>query len=135
MPLLVYWSYMNGYVSNVEKQSLENQNFRTVLYTSGHLQLVVMSLRPGEDIGEEVHNLDQFIRIEKGSGKAVLDGEESDIADGSAVVIPAGAKHNIINTSSEDMKLYTLYGPPNHADGTVHVTKAEAEAAEHEHHH
>lgn len=126
---------MKGYVSNIEQKSLENENFRTVLYTSGHLQLVVMSLKSGEDIGEEVHQLDQFIRVEKGSGKAVLDGEESAIADGSAVVIPSGTKHNIINTSSETMKLYTLYGPPNHPDGTVHATKAEAEAAEREHNH
>lgn len=122
---------MNGYVENIEKRSLANEYFREVLYTDERLQLVVMSLKPGEDIGEEVHELDQFIRVEKGEGKAVLDGEERTLADGSVVIVPAGAKHNIINTSGTDaMKLYTLYAPPNHAPGTVHTTKAEAEAAE-----
>lgn len=123
---------MNGYVTNVEKDALENEYFRKVLYTSGHLQLVLMSLKPSEDIGEEVHQLDQFIRVEKGTGKSVLDGEERPLEDGSSVVIPAGTKHNIINVSTtEPLKLYTLYGPPNHKDGTIHKTKAEAEAAEH----
>lgn len=122
---------MKGYVANIEGETLENENFRRVLYTDERVQLVVMSLLPQEDIGEEVHNLDQFIRIEKGEGKAVLDGEESTISGSSVVIIPAGVKHNIINTSAEDpMKLYTLYAPPNHAPGTVHTTKAEAEASE-----
>ena len=122
---------MKGYVANIEELSLANENFRKVLYTDTRLQLVVMSLRPGEDIGEEVHELDQFIRVEAGEGKAVLDGVEEVIRDGSAIVIPQGTRHNIINTSSEHpMKLYTLYAPPEHKDGTVHVTKAEALANE-----
>lgn len=125
---------MNGYVTNIEKDALENEYFRKVLYTSGHLQLVVMSLKPGEDIGEEAHQLDQFIRVERGAGKSMLDGEERVLEDGSSVVIPAGTRHNIINTSAtEPLKLYTLYGPPNHKDGTIHKTKAEAEADEGEH--
>src|SRR3990167_9828425 len=124
----VLYKNMNGLVTNIEKESLKNEYFRKVLYTSKHLQLVVMSLRPGEDIGEEVHQLDQFIRVEKGEGKAVLDGQESALKDGSVVIIPQGVRHNIINTSStEPLKLYTLYAPPNHKDGTIHKTKAEAE--------
>jgi len=130
----VLYKNMNGFVTTIEKESLENEYFRKVLYTSKHLQLVLMSLRPGEDIGEEVHQLDQFIRVESGEGKSVLGGEESALADGSAVVVPAGVRHNIINTSAtEPLKLYTLYGPPNHKDGTIHKTKAEAEADEGEH--
>lgn len=125
---------MKGYIANIEKASLDNQNFRRVLYTAKNSQLVVMSLLPNEDIGEEVHQLDQFIRCEAGQGKAILDGVEHDIADGFAVVVPAGAKHNIINTSAVDpLKLYTIYSPPNHLDGTVHETKANAEADEEEH--
>lgn len=122
---------MKGYVANIEQLSLQNSYFRQVLYTDTRLQLVVMSLKPNEDIGEEVHQLDQFIRVEKGEGKAVLDGEESVLQDGSVVIIPAGTKHNIINTSSsEPLKLYTLYAPPNHKDGIIHKTKEEAEADE-----
>ena len=122
---------MNGYVDNIEKSTLENENFRKVLYTAKNSQLVLMSLKPGEDIGEEVHELDQFLRIEKGTGKAVLDGVEYEIGDGSAIVVPAGTGHNIINTSSqEEMKLYTLYSPPEHQDGVVRATKEEAEANE-----
>jgi mannose-6-phosphate isomerase-like protein (cupin superfamily) len=122
---------MKGFVGDIEKASLENEYFRKVLYTDARVQLVVMSLKPLEDIGEEVHALDQFIRVEQGDGKAVLDGVESAIKDGSAVIIPAGTRHNIINTSSaQPMKLYTLYAPPNHKDGTIHVTKADAEANE-----
>ncbi|MES2135081.1 MAG: cupin domain-containing protein [Patescibacteria group bacterium] len=125
---------MNGFVTNIEKESLENENFRTVLYTDNRLQLVVMNLKPNEDIGEEVHTLDQFIRVEKGEGKSVLDGEEKALADGFAVIIPAGARHNIVNTSSVNpLKLYTLYAPPNHREGTVHKTKADAIADEGEH--
>ncbi len=120
------------YVSNIEKDTLENDNFRKVLNTTDKSQLVVMSLLPGEDIGEEVHSVDQFIRIEQGSGHAVLDGEEFDIEDDSAIVIPAGTTHNIVNTGSSDMKLYTIYTPPEHPDGTVHETKEEALAAEDE---
>ncbi len=118
---------MNGYVDNIEKISLENEAFRTVLYTTHNAQLVVMSLQPGEEIGVEIHGQDQFIRIESAKGLSVLNGEEHEISDGSAVVIPAGVKHNIINTSDEHMKLYTLYTPPHHKNGTVHRTKAEAE--------
>lgn len=122
---------MHGYIGNIEHDSLENEDFRRVLYTAKNQQLVLMSLKPLEDIGEEVHTLDQFFRCEKGEGKAVLNGEEHEIRDGYVVVVPAGALHNIINTSAtEPLKLYTLYSPPNHADGTVHHTKAEAEAAD-----
>lgn len=119
---------MKGYVTNIEKNSLENEYFRKVLYTDHNCQLVVMSLLVGEDIGEEVHDVDQFLRIEQGSGKAVLDGTSHELFDGSVVVVPAGTKHNIINTGSSPMKLYTLYMPPHHRDGVVHKTKAEAEA-------
>ncbi|MDD2657065.1 MAG: cupin domain-containing protein [Candidatus Pacebacteria bacterium] len=125
---------MKGFVTNIEQASIENDYFRKVLYTDEHVQLVVMSLKPSEDIGEEVHQLDQFIRVEAGEGSAVLDGVAHPIQDGSAIVIPQGTRHNIINTSSENpMKLYTLYAPPNHKDGKVHETKAEAEADEAEH--
>jgi len=118
---------MKGYVENIEQKTLANEYFREVLYTDERLQLVVMSLLPNEDIGEEVHGLDQFIRIEKGEGKAVLDGVEHAIGDGSAVVIPKGTRHNIINTSStESLKLYTLYAPPDHKDHLIHKTKADA---------
>lgn len=119
---------MNGYTTNIEKASLENENFRKVLYTDKNSQLVLMSLTVGEDIGEEVHDVDQFLRIEKGTGTAILNGISHDLADGSVVVVPAGVKHNIINTSAESMKLYSLYMPPHHRDGTVHATKAEAQA-------
>lgn len=122
---------MKGFVANIEKLSIENECFRKVLYTSKNSQLVVMSLKPGEDIGEEIHQLDQFIRCEAGVGKAVLDGVTHKISNGFSIVVPAGAKHNIINTSSsEALKLYTVYSPPNHRDGVVHKTKAEAEAGE-----
>ncbi len=120
---------MKGYVKNIEKLSLENENFRKVLYTAKNSQLVVMSLKSGEDIGEEIHQLDQFIRCESGEGKAILDGVEHIIGDGFAVLVPAGARHNLVNTSQEKpLKLYTLYSPPNHKDGVTHKTKAEAEA-------
>lgn len=120
---------MKGYVTNIEKDSLENENFRRVLYTAKNSQLVLMSLEPKEEIGEEVHTLDQFIRVEKGNGLAVLDGVEHQIADGSAVVVPAGTKHNIINSSEiAKMKLYTVYSPPEHRDQVIHKTKAEAMA-------
>lgn len=125
---------MKGYVANIEKESLENEYFRKVLYTDKNVQLVVMSLNPGEDIGEEVHQLDQFIRVEAGEGKSVLDGIEYELRDGYAIVIPQGTRHNIINTSAvKSMKLYTVYAPPNHKDGTVHKTRAEADADESEH--
>lgn len=118
---------MKGYIANIEDLTIQNEFFRKVLYTDTRLQLVVMSLRPGEDIGMETHDLDQFIRVEAGEGKAVLDGEEHVLRDGSVVIVPQGTEHNIINTSSEyPLKLYTLYAPPEHKDGTVHATKAEA---------
>ncbi len=122
---------MKGYIANIEKLTLENTTFRKVLYTGKHSQLVLMSLKPNEEIGEEVHHLDQFIRCESGEGKAILDGAEHALSDGFAVLVPAGAKHNIINTSStSDLKLYTLYAPAEHKDGTVHQTKADALALE-----
>ncbi len=125
---------MKGYVQNIEEKTLANEYFREVLFTAPHMQLVVMSLLPKEEIGAETHQLDQFIRVEKGEGLAVLDGEESKIGDGSVVIVPAGTLHNIINTSeTEKMKLYTVYAPPNHKEGTIHRTKAEAEADEGEH--
>lgn len=112
---------------------MENEYFRQVLYTDKNVQLVIMSLLPSEDIGEEVHDLDQFIRIEAGTGMAVLDGVEHAIADGSAIVVPQGVRHNIINGASAPMKLYTLYAPPDHKDVTIHKTKAEAQADEGDH--
>ncbi len=119
---------MNGYITNIEQLSIENENFRKVLYTDKNSQLVLMSLNAGEDIGMEVHDVDQFFRVEKGNGTAILNGTSHDIGDGSVIVIPAGTEHNIINSGSESMKLYTLYMPPHHKDGVVHATKAEAEA-------
>jgi mannose-6-phosphate isomerase-like protein (cupin superfamily) len=125
---------MKGFVTNIEQASLENEYFRKVLYTDERVQLVVMSLLPGEDIGEEVHQLDQFIRVESGEGSSVLDGVTHELKDGYAIVIPQGMMHNIINTSTtEPMKLYTVYAPPNHKDGTIHKTKADAQADEGEH--
>lgn len=122
---------MKGFISNIEKETLENANFRKVLYTGKHSQLVLMSLRPGEDIGLEVHpDSDQFFRIEKGKGRCHIDGNERDIEDGAAIVVPAGAVHNITNISAdEDLKLYTIYSPAHHKDGTVRATKKEAEAS------
>lgn len=120
---------MKGYVTNIEKLSLENQNFRKVLYTDKNSQLVLMSLLAGEEIGEEVHNgIDQFLRVERGTGKVVLDDVSHDLVGGSAILVPAGTKHNIINTGSNEMKLYTLYMPPHHRDGVIHKTKIDAEA-------
>ncbi len=128
---------MAGYLVDIEKKSLENSYFREVLFTGPHSQLVVMSLAPGEDIGMETHgHVDQFIRVEAGRGKAILNGEEYNLEDGSAVVIPAGTEHNIVNSSqTEPLKLYTIYSPPEHPHGTVHKNKAEAIAYEKEHHH
>jgi mannose-6-phosphate isomerase-like protein (cupin superfamily) len=119
---------MNAYVQDIENLSTNNTDFRRVLYTSKHCQLVVMSLKPKEEIGAEVHKLDQFFRVEEGSGEAVLDGVRREIRAGFAVVVPAGAHHNIINTGRVSLKLYTLYAPPNHRDGVVHHTRADAEA-------
>jgi mannose-6-phosphate isomerase-like protein (cupin superfamily) len=126
---------MTGYILNIEEKTLQNENFREVLYTAQHSQLVLMSLLPNEEIGMEIHEIvDQFIRIESGTGKAILNGEEHELSDGVAVIVPAGTKHNIINTSSDKkMKLYTVYSPAHHKDGTVHKTKAEAEADSQDH--
>lgn len=128
---------MAGYVTNIEEQSLQNDNFREVLFTAGNMQLVLMSLEPGEDIGMETHDdVDQFIRVEAGQGKAVLNGEEHQLEDGSSVVIPAGTEHNVANSSqSEPLKLYTIYAPPEHPKGTIHKDKAEAVEYEKAHHH
>jgi mannose-6-phosphate isomerase-like protein (cupin superfamily) len=119
---------MKGFINNIEDLAVRNSDFRQVLYTAKHCQLVLMALKPKEDIGAEVHKLDQFFRVEEGSGEAVLDGITTAISTGFAVLVPAGTKHNIINTGSIPMKLYTLYSPPNHRDGIVHHTRADAEA-------
>ena len=116
---------MKGYVTNIEQATLENNDYRQVLYTTNKSQLVLMCLRPGEEIGEEVHTLDQFLRIESGNGKAILNDIEYDVTDGSAVVVPEGTKHNFINTGETDLKLYTIYTPPEHKDGIVEATKAD----------
>jgi len=119
---------MKGYKGSIEKITIENDNFRKVLYTAGHSQLVVMSLKPNEEIGMEVHEEnDQFFRFEKGMGKVIIDGNEYEVTDGDAVIVPSGAHHNVINTSSSDsLKLYTIYSPAHHRDQVVHVTKEEA---------
>ncbi|MFA5840711.1 MAG: cupin domain-containing protein [Candidatus Paceibacterota bacterium] len=120
---------MKGYNANIEKDTIENTNFRKVLYTGKHCQLVLMSLKPNEEIGMEVHtDNDQFFRFEKGEGKCIIDGNEYILTDGSVIIVPSGAEHNIINTSStDDLKLYTIYSPAHHKDGIVRATKAEAE--------
>lgn len=119
---------MKGFNINIEKETLENDNFRKVLYTSTHSQLVLMSLLPNEDIGMEVHpDNDQFFRFEQGEGKCIIDGNEYELQDGSVIVVPAGAEHNIINTSSTNsLKLYTIYSPAHHKDGIIRKTKQEA---------
>ncbi len=121
---------MNGYVTNIERDTLANEDFRRVLFTGPNIQLVLMTLRPGEEIGLEIHDgHDQFIRVEAGAGLALLNGKRNALADGSAVVIPAGVEHNVINTSADaPLRLYTLYSPPEHPKGTVHRTKRDAEA-------
>ena len=123
---------MSGYSINIEERTLAGNNFREVLYTTARSQLVIMTLQPGEEIGMEHHEgHDQFIRVEEGTGVAILDGEKHALEDGVAVVIPAGTEHNVINTSHDKpMRLYTIYSPPNHPDGTIHRTKADAEAYE-----
>ncbi len=127
---------MTGFADNIEKLTKENDNFRKVLFTGEHMQLVLMTLLPGEDIGLEVHNnVDQFFRVDAGHGKVVMNGQEQDIEDGFAVLVPAGTEHNIVNTGDEPLRLYTIYAPPNHPDGTVHATKAEADEYEATHHH
>jgi mannose-6-phosphate isomerase-like protein (cupin superfamily) len=123
---------MKGFHANIEKDTLENTNFRKVLYTGKHSQLVLMSLKPKEEIGMEVHNEnDQFFRFEKGQGKVIIDGNEYEVTDGSAIVVPTGAEHNVINTSeTDDLKLYTIYSPAHHKDGIARATKEEAVAQE-----
>ncbi|OGM05570.1 cupin [Candidatus Woesebacteria bacterium RIFCSPHIGHO2_01_FULL_39_32] len=123
---------MKGYHANIEKLSLSNTNFRKVLFTAKYCQLVVMSLKPREEIGLEVHpKVDQFFRFEQGEGKVLIDGQELNVHQDDVVIIPAGSEHNIINSSEkEELKLYTIYSPPNHPEGTVHPTKKEAEEAE-----
>jgi mannose-6-phosphate isomerase-like protein (cupin superfamily) len=119
---------MKGFKSNIEKDTLKNENFRKVLYTSKHLQLVLMTLKTGEEIGEEVHiSVDQFFRFESGRGKCIIDGNEYIIADGDVIIVPAGSKHNVINTdASEELKMYTIYAPPHHQDGLINTTKKDA---------
>jgi len=121
---------MKGFCSNIEKDTLENENFRKVLYTSKHSQLVLMSLAPNEEIGMESHpDNDQFFRFEKGQGKVIIDGNEYEVSDGTAVIVPAGAQHNVINVSATDeLKLYTIYSPAHHKDGVIHKTKQDGEA-------
>lgn len=125
-----------GYIDDIEEKTLNNSNFREVLYTGKHMQLVVMSLKPGEDIGEEVHEkVDQFFRVEQGEAKVKIDSEESVLKEDMVAIVPAGSLHNVINVSDVDLKLYTIYTPPNHPDGTLHKDKAEADEYEKEHHH
>lgn len=119
---------MKGFVRDIEELAVRNEEFRRVLYTASHSQLVVMALGPKQEIGMEVHHLDQFFRVEDGTGDAILDGVRTAIRAGFAVVVPAGTNHNIINTGNVPLKLYTLYSPPNHRDGVVHHTREEAEA-------
>ncbi|WP_434479473.1 cupin domain-containing protein [Gemmatimonas sp.] len=119
---------MKGYIQNIEKIAVENTAFRQVLYTAKHCQLVVMALKPQEEIGAEVHTLDQFFRVEQGDGEAIIDGVHTTIHAGFAILVPAGARHNTVNTGTVPLKLYTLYAPPNHLDGVVHRTRAAAEA-------
>lgn len=122
---------MKGYVDDIEKAAEDSDDFRRVLYTGAHLQLVLMTLQPGEEIGEETHDdRDQFFRIEEGEGEVVIDGTRHEVEDDFGIVVPAGARHNVVNTGSEPLRLYTLYGPPEHRDGVVHSTKAEADASD-----
>ncbi len=125
---------MTGYIDNIQQQTLNNNNFRKILFTGPKSQLVVMSLKPGEDIGEEVHpNIDQFFRIEQGTAKVIIDDREEVVHDDYAIVVPAGSKHNVINIGDVELKLYTIYTPPEHKDGTVQKTKEDAMADEHDH--
>lgn len=126
---------MKGYKENIEKLTVDNDYFRHVLYTGQHAQLVLMTIKPKGEIGQEVHETtDQFFRIETGEGKVLIDGEESNVQDGDAVIVPAGSEHNIINTSSDEpLKLYTIYSPPHHKDGIIHKTKEEADADTEDH--
>lgn len=123
---------MKGFLQDIESLAIRNDEFRRVLYTAKNCQLVLMSLKPREEIGAEVHRLDQFFRVEEGTGEAILDGVRTPIRAGYALVVPAGASHNIINNGKSPLKLYTLYAPPNHRDGVVHHTRADAEADDEE---
>ena len=125
---------MKGFKSNIEKDTLENDNFRKVLYSGCHLQLVLMTLKVGEEIGAEIHqDNDQFFRFESGMGKCIIDGNEYDVTDGDVIIVPAGAKHNIINAGTKtELRMYTIYAPPHHKDGIVRYTKVEAEEKEEE---
>lgn len=116
---------MKGYITNIEKDTLENEDYRRVLYTAKNSQLVLMNVKPGDEIGMEVHELDQFIRIEQGKAQVILDDAQHDVEDDFAIVIPAGIHHNVVNTGDEDLKLYTIYSPPEHKDGVVQKTKAD----------
>ena len=119
---------MKGFVEDIQARTLENEDFRRVLYTGKHLQLVLMTLQPGEEIGEEVHeDRDQFFRIEEGEGEVLIDGTTHEVEDDDGIIVPAGARHNVRNTGDEPLRLYTLYGPPEHRDGVVHKDKAQAE--------
>lgn len=121
---------MKGFIDDIEKRTEDNRAFRSVLYTGKHMQLVLMSLQPGEDIGEEIHDeVDQFFRVEKGKGEVFIDGRTTQVESDTAIIVPAGARHNIRNTGEKPLQLYTLYAPPEHEDGTVQVTKADAEAS------
>jgi len=123
---------VKGFCDDIEKLTEENEDFRRVLYTGKHLQLVLMTLQPGEEIGEEVHeDRDQFFRIEEGSGMIDIDGVENPVEDDIAVIVPAGARHNVRNTGEEPLQLYTIYAPPEHKDGVVQSTKADADARHH----
>ena len=122
---------MKGFVANIEKKTVSNSDFRRVLYTGSQMQLVLMALQPGEEIGDEVHNdRDQFFRVEQGNGEVWIDGARTGIESETAIIVPAGARHNVKNTGASPLKLYTLYAPPEHRDGTLHTTKADAEASE-----
>ncbi|MDE2188122.1 MAG: cupin domain-containing protein [Patescibacteria group bacterium] len=121
---------MTPFYENIEKLTLENNDYRRVLYTGLHSQVVLMSVAPGDEIGMEVHHVDQFLRFESGVGKAIIDGDEFALKDGTAVLVPAGANHNVINTGKKPLKLYTVYAPANHIEGTIHHTKADADKDE-----
>lgn len=122
---------MKGFVDNIEKLTTDNDNFRKVLYTGQYMQLVLMTLKPGEEIGAEVHEgHDQFFRVEEGSGEVIIDGQSRAIKDDDAIIVPAGARHNVVNNGNQPLKLYTLYGPPEHREGVVHSTKEQADASD-----
>lgn len=123
--LTINRTYMKGFVTDIEKETMENTDYRRVLYTAKHSQLVVMSIEPGDEIGSETHHLDQFIRFESGNAKVILNGEEHEVKADDAVVIPEGVEHNVINIGDKPLKLYSVYSPPEHRDGVVHKTKAD----------